>query len=111
LNNEELLREFRTKVFLGDYDDELSMLIDTIRDRLAAVEMLKHQSMPPGSLVRFNDFARPQYLIGVPATVTERKDKRVVVILGQDVGRFKKGSPIRAYTNTLDLISQPEPDA
>lgn len=100
----------RSNIYLGEWDEHLDDLLDTIQKRKEQIASNLFKKLIPGSLVRFNDHVRPKYLIGVPATVVERKQKKVVIKIGQDVGRYTKAAPISTDVQLLDLIEPPPLD-
>lgn len=103
----ELLRDVRASIFLGELDLHLDLLQETINKRREELDRQMFNQLVPGSLVRFNDRANPKYMIGVPATVVERKKKNVVIQLGRDIGRFSKGAQITTPIEIIDLIEPP----
>lgn len=91
-------------------DDHLDLILEEIYKRTEEISRLKYNKLTPGSLVRFNSRTRPKYLIGVPATVVRRKQKRIVVKIGQTVGRFDQHSTITTDPKLLDVIQPPGHD-
>lgn len=94
-------------IYDGKLDDELGRIRTAIERRSEEIKDTLFDRIKVGSLVRFNERTRPKYLQGTLATVTEKKQTRVVVKLGEDKGRFYKEMPITCYPETLDLLDIP----
>lgn len=67
------ITEILVAIFQGDLDDDLDQLRDAYLQRTDRIAKEKFKEINVGSLVRFNDRTRPEYLQGALATVSERK--------------------------------------
>jgi hypothetical protein len=73
----------------GVFDKELADLEKAIQMRIRKVRTTRsNRDFGIGSKVVFNDLCGTKYLHGAPATVTDIKQKKLVVKLDKPVGRF-----------------------
>lgn len=95
---------------LDDYLDELEQVIKTRRANLDR-ESRRYSNYPVGSLVRFNERVRPQYLRGAQARVVSHSPSRggkydVEVTLLTSMGKYRTGAPVRAMFEIIDPIEK-----
>ena len=57
-----------------------------------------------GNTVKFNNKTRPQYLIGVKGKIVSKRNTKVVVDIGQRVGRFY--GRINTSTALIDKVNE-----
>ncbi len=79
-----------TAILSGKFDDQLGQLDSVIRDRGKSISKAVLYSLKPGDKVRFNDRARPAYLVGKFATVCSVNRETVVIDLVEPTVRFYK---------------------
>lgn len=89
-------KNFSTRVRSGELDQELDEMIVVLKAR-------KDYLLPSANEFSIGDrvkiiSARPKYLKGVKATVTEVKRTRVVVDLDHPAGTYHKNCSAPAYT-------------
>ncbi len=91
----------------GELDSELATLHDAIAQRLHTLTAIKTAnallSFQIGDRVRLNCAARPNYLHGLPGTVTGLTGQHVNVKLDQPIGRFHTGQ-LRCPPLILDKL-------
>jgi len=97
--------EVSTAIVNGSLDDDLRALLSLINDRIKMnreIEGLtKFAALQVGDRVTLSATARPKYLAGAKATVTNKKRTRVVIDLDSPAGRFHRN--ITAPPELLDL--------
>ena len=77
----------------GELDDELTILHDTIAQRLSTLRAIRSANallhFKPGDRVQLNCNTRPLYLHGAYGTVTGLIDQQVIIKLDQPIGRYR----------------------
>lgn len=89
-------------VMSGDVDEELDVLTEAIKERKQQIVANFRLTLSVGDRVRFNDLTRPKYLQGVEATLIEKLQKNIVVLLDEPVGKF--GKRIRTSVGLVEVI-------
>ncbi len=91
----------------GELDNELPALHDAIAQRLRTLDAITTASallsFQIGDRVRLNCAARPNYLHGLPGTVTGLGGQHVTVKLDQPIGRYHTGQ-LRCPPLILDKL-------
>lgn len=83
--------DYMRGVINGEFDDQLDVMINIIRQRKSIVAAHRTSALRPGDQVRFVDGVRPQYLAGLIATVVRVGPKVVVTCDDPRAGRFGRG--------------------
>lgn len=91
-------------ILSGKNDEALDAITQAVRDRRNTLDTRKGAELAIGDQVVFNDRTSPKYMIGVTATVTRKKAKKVVVEIDEDQGRFRAGSEITTSPALLDVV-------
>lgn len=99
--------EIVAAILRGDCDESFEDIAEAMRYRREQLKSIQMKSIKVGSLVRFNNYTRPEYLQGVKGVVIQKKQKKVVVRLGETVGRFTKDVPINVPILSLDVVDEP----
>lgn len=105
---QEELAHFLAQLLLGTWDEELDSLKTAIVDRYDTVQENQFDDIAVGTLIRFNTRTRPKYLQGAVGVVIQKKQKNVVVRIGEDRGKFLANQPITTSTLLVDIVDQPE---
>lgn len=77
----------------GDFDEDLDRIRDAIRTREKALLSTKAFSFRVKDRVRFNDHARPKYLVGIEGVVEKVNQSSLVVRIGKEGGRYANSAP------------------
>ena len=94
-----------TEITSGTYDSDLIKLKDAIDARLKANRASRTLAdFNIGDTVVFNDLTATRYMVGLKATVTGMKQKKVVVRLETPVGRFEKINPVTGKSESADIV-------
>jgi hypothetical protein len=88
----------------GALDDEFEAIQDAISQRREVLNKRKMREVRVGEAVKFNEQARPQYLIGHVAVVVAKNYSRIVIELTQDVGKYRQGVPITTPLAIVDRV-------
>lgn len=91
-------------ILSGKNDEALDAITQAVRDRRNTLDTRKGAELTIGDQVVFNSRTSPKYMIGVTATVTRKKAKKVVVEIDEDQGRFRAGSEITTSPALLDVV-------
>jgi hypothetical protein len=87
--------EIAAAIAAGSLDGGIPVLIDAINDRNAVIARLRYEEARErivlNGRVRIKDSATPQYLRGLVGEVHGFAGDRVIVCLGEPVGKFKSG--------------------
>lgn len=86
----------------GEADDSLPNIIDAARTRQKLLAATLKYTLKVGDRVRFNQEARPKYLVGVEATVTQILPSNLDVTIDQPVGKFH--NRIRTSPRLIEAI-------
>lgn len=108
-SREEAIEILTKAITTGELDPELSLLHDTITQRLNTLHTIRSANalldFQPGDRVRLNCGAQPNYLHGALGTISGLVDQQVLVTLDQPVGRFRSGQ-LRCPPLILDPIGR-----
>lgn len=107
--------EIAQEIFDGKLDDSLEIVSGAIKNRMRILgitqepasgvsdDTSKFNSFKIADEVVFNSIARPQYLVGIKATIVGKKQKKIIVKLDAPIGRFGI-SPITCPVAIIDKV-------
>lgn len=87
----------------GDYDEELDLLADQVRQRQQIVASLNASKLKRGDTVEMLNI-RPKYLTGLTATVTSVRGDKVEATMDQTARKFREGSPVVLNANCVRKV-------
>ena len=93
-----------TEITSGTYDSDLIKLKDAIDARLKANRASRTLAdFNIGDTVVFNDLTATRYMVGLKATVTGMKQKKITVRLETPVGRFAHINPVTGKEESANI--------
>jgi hypothetical protein len=72
------------EILNGDFDDSLQVIGEAIKERRAIKARMKFFELQIGDRVMLADSVRPKYLVGAPATVSRKKQKRIEITIDRE---------------------------
>jgi len=91
-------------IYLGNLDENLDELFETIMDRRKKLGQKFQNDLETGDVVMFSNTISPKYIRGMHAEIVTNKRTKIVVRMLDGAGRFPKGSLVTTQGSSLKLV-------
>ena len=99
------IEELTSEIELGTFDSGLVKIKEAVEARLKANRASRTiADFNIGDTVVFNDLTATRYMVGLKATVTGMKQKKVTVRLEKPVGRFTRTNPVTGEEESANIV-------